>query len=419
MYLASQMPGRTVLLMTGGSVRALESACRLARMLTPATIILEDVDRCCFEQGRGSRAEDGQARTGGHVGAASAKSERNPDGRNQERARDGRVDPGGAARRDRSARRLGHAYPDARNANAGPETVYILASISKPITVLMLMLLVERGDISLNDPVQKYLPEFKGPGRDKVRVLDLLAHTSGLPDMLPENVKLREANAPLNQFVKGAMTTPLLFEPRTSFSYSSMGTLLAAEIVERVTKMPLGQFEERELFGPLKMKNSSLGLGKRALADTARVQGDSFAQTEKDLDRYGANSTYLRKLGHPWGGMHSTVDDIGIVLQMSLNSGVYDGKRILGRATVEAMTADHNKRLGRPWRLGWALQASSTAFGDLSSERTFGHSGASGTIAWADPERELLCVILTTRPWRQDRGFLLRRIGNVVQGAID
>src|SRR5262245_33986688 len=269
----------------------------------------------------------------------------------------------------------GKLTPDANSAKAGPGTVYILASISKPITVLLLMLLVERGQVSLNDPVQKYLPEFKGPGRDKVRVQDLLTHTSVLPDILPENIKLREANAPLADFVKGAMTTPLLFEPRSSFSYSSMGTLLAAEIVERVTKMPLGEFEERELFEPLKMKHSSLGLGKRALADTARVQGDSFAQTEKDLERYGANSLYLRKLGHPWGGMHSTVDDLGIVLQMFLNGGVYDGKRILGRATVEAMTTDQNKRLGQPWGLGWGLQTSSAwnAFGDLSSERTFGH----------------------------------------------
>jgi len=315
----------------------------------------------------------------------------------------------------------GTLTPDAASAKAGPETVYILASISKPITVLMLMLLVERGQISLNDPVQKYLPEFQGSGREKVRVQDLLTHTSGLPDMLPQNVKLREANAPLTEFVKGAMTTPLLFEPRASFSYSSMGTLLAAEIVERVTKMPLGEFEKRELFEPLKMKNSSLGLGKRSLADTARVQGDSFAQTEKELDRYGANSPYLRKLGHPWGGMHSTVDDLGIVLQMFLNGGVYDGKRILGRPTVEAMTTDQNKRLGHAWGLGWGLQTSSAwnAFGDLSSARTFGHSGASGTVAWADPQRELLCVILTTRPWRQDRGFLLRRIGNVVQGAVE
>jgi CubicO group peptidase (beta-lactamase class C family) len=254
-----------------------------------------------------------------------------------------------------------------------------------------------------------------------VRVKDLLSHTSGLPDMLPENVKIREANAPLGEFVKGAMTTPLLFEPQTSFRYSSMGTLLAATIVERVAQMPLAQFEQRELFEPLKMKHSSLGLGERPLKDTAQVQGDSFAQTEKDLERYGANSRYLRKLGHPWGGMHSNVDDLGVFLQMFLNNGVYDGKRILGSATVEAMIADQNKGLGHPWGLGWGLHTSSAwnAFGELSSDRTFGHSGASGTVAWADPQRELLCVILTTRPWRQDKGFLLRKISNVVQAAIE
>src|ERR1041384_3730381 len=104
--------------------------------------------------------------------------------------------------------------------------------------------------------------------------------------MLPENVKLREAHAPLAEFVKGAMTTPLLFEPRTAFSYSSMGTLLAATIVERVAQMPLGQFEQQELLAPMKMKSTSLGLGEHLLANTAWVQGDSYAQTEKELDRY-------------------------------------------------------------------------------------------------------------------------------------
>jgi CubicO group peptidase (beta-lactamase class C family) len=315
----------------------------------------------------------------------------------------------------------GTLTPDAGSPKAGPETVYILASITKPVTVTALMLLVERGQVSLADPVHKYLPEFQGPDRDKVRVQDLLTHTSGLPDMLPDNVKLREANAPLAEFVKGAMTTPLLFEPRTRFSYSSMGTLLAATIVERVTRTPLGQFEQQELFAPLQMKHSSLGLGERPLTDTARVQGDSFAETEKALERYGANSRYLRKLGHPWGGMHSNVDDLGVFLQMFLNGGVYDGKHILGRPTVEAMIGDQNKSIGHAWGLGWGLRQSSAwnAFGDLSSDRTFGHSGASGTVAWADPQRELLCVILTTRPWRQDQGFLLRRISNVVQGAIE
>lgn len=315
----------------------------------------------------------------------------------------------------------GTLAPDDGSSKAGPETVYILASITKPVTVTALMLLVERGQISLSDPVQKYLPEFQGPGREKVRVEDLLTHTSGLPDMLPENVNLREANAPLTDFVKGAMTTPLLFKPRTSFSYSSMGTLLAATIVERVTGRPLTQVMQQELFEPLQMKHSSLGLGERPVAYTARVQGDSFAETEIAMQRYGANSLYLRKLGHPWGGMHSTVDDLAIFLQMFLNRGTYGGKRILGRATVEAMIADQNRQLGHPWGLGWGLRKSSdwNAFGDLSSDQTFGHSGASGTVAWADPKHELVCVILTTRPWRKDQGFLLRRIANVVEAAIE
>jgi beta-lactamase class C len=119
--------------------------------------------------------------------------------------------------------------------------------------------------------------------------------------------------------------------------------------------------------------------------------------------------------------MHSTVDDLGIFLQMFLNGGVYEGKRILSRAAVEAMLTDQNKHLGHPWGLGWALRGSSAwnAFGDLSSPQTFGHSGASGTVAWADPQRELLCVILTTRPWSQDQGSLLRRLSNAVQAAIE
>jgi CubicO group peptidase (beta-lactamase class C family) len=315
----------------------------------------------------------------------------------------------------------GTLAPEVASAKAGPETVYILASITKPVTVTALMLLVQRGQVSLTDPVQKYLPEFQGPNREKVTVRDLLSHTSGLPDMLPENLPLRQANAPLAEFVERAMTTPLLFEPRTSFSYSSTGTLLAATIVERVTEMPLARFLRRELFGPLKMKDSSLGLGDRPVSETARVQEGPLSRSDESLERYGANSRYLRTLGHPWGGMHSTVDDLGIFLQMFLNEGVYGGTRILSRAAVEAMVTDQNERAGHAWGLGWGLRASSewNAFGDLSSPRTFGHSGASGTVAWADPQREVLCVILTTRPWRQDNGSLLRRIANVVQSSID
>ena len=295
-----------------------------------------------------------------------------------------------------------------------PGTVFLLASITKPVTACSLLLLAERGKVSLNDPARVYLPEL---AHQDIRVRDLLSHTSGMPDMLPENTELRRAHAPLSEFVKHAMTTPLLYPPRTDFRYQSMGTLLAGEIVERVSGKRLRDFEREEIFAPLGMKDSSLGLGGRRIEDTAWCQ----SQPGPDTDRFGANSPYWRDMGHPWGGMHSTTMDLAILLQTFLDGGVYAGKRVFSRATVAAMTRDQNTAIGKPWGLGWGLATSIvwSYFGELVSPRTFGHSGATGTVAWADPETGLVCVILTTRPSGEDDGRLLRLVSNAVAGAVE
>jgi CubicO group peptidase (beta-lactamase class C family) len=112
-----------------------------------------------------------------------------------------------------------------------PDAVFLLASISKPMTASAVMLLSDRGELSLDDPVRKYIPEFRGGEKDRVLVKHLLTHTSGLPDMLPDNDALRKRHAPLKDFVAGTCTVPLLFPPGTQVKYQSMGILLAAEIV--------------------------------------------------------------------------------------------------------------------------------------------------------------------------------------------
>jgi CubicO group peptidase (beta-lactamase class C family) len=315
----------------------------------------------------------------------------------------------------------GRTTPDPGGPPAGRETVYLLASITKPMTATALMLLVERGRVSLAEPVQKYLPEFKGPDREKVRVADLLTHVSGLPDMLPENVELRRAHAPLAEFVRHSMTTPLLYTPRTGFTYQSMGLLLAAEIVERETRMPLRDFERVEMWEPLGMKRTSLGLGGRTIAETAWCQGSpAHDATPEDQSRFGANSQYWRDMGHPWGGAHSSTGDLAVFLQLFLNEGVYGGTRLLGVRTARQMISDQNPGGTAPWGIGWALKRSRvwSFFGDLGSDRTFGHVGATGTVAWADPETGLLAVILTTRPASEDEGSLLRRVSNVVHASV-
>jgi CubicO group peptidase (beta-lactamase class C family) len=316
----------------------------------------------------------------------------------------------------------GKTSPEPGGQAARPGTVYLVASITKPVTATALMLLVERGLVSLSDPVQRYLPEFAGPGREKVLVRHLLSHTSGLPDMLPNNVELRRSHAPLGEFVRHAMVTPLLFRPGSAFSYQSMGVLLAAEIVERLTGMPLRDFEKSEIFGPLGMRSTTLGLAGRSISETAWCQGSpSYEENSEDQRSYGANSSYWRGMGHPWGGMHSTTADLAILLQMFLNGGVYNGVRVLSPLTVNAMIADQNARINAPWGLGWALRRSPvwSFFGDLASDRTFGHVGATGTVAWADPEHDLLCVVLTTRPAAEDNGSLLSRVSNLVQSALE
>ena len=177
----------------------------------------------------------------------------------------------------------------------GPDTVYILASISKPIAVCGLMLLVERGDVVLSDRVQSYLPEFEGEHKDKAKVWHLLSHTSGLPDQLPENTELRRAHAPLSRFVAGALKTPLVYEPGKGFGYQSMGTLLAGKIVERVTGRRLRDFLRDELFQPLGMTRTTLGLGK------SKVEQTAIYQTVRDRRpaKLGTQTQYRRDIGHP------------------------------------------------------------------------------------------------------------------------
>lgn len=310
------------------------------------------------------------------------------------------------------------AEPKARPVE--PDSIFLLASITKPVTATALMLLVDRGEVLLNDPVVHYLPEFSGADRKAVRVRDLLSHISGMPDMLPENLALRRAHAPLSQFVALAAKTPLLYPPQQDFRYQSMGTLLAAEIIERRTNMRLRDFFAREIFTPLGMKNSALGVKPGwQIRDT--VWCDEGANPNRaDSERFGPNSAYWRDMGHPWGGMHSTTTDLARLLQAFLDHGRVNGRQWLSPAAVTAMTTDQNTHLKHPWGLGWALGRSTVWMysGDLASPRTFGHSGATGTVAWADPDRQLLCVILTNRPVSVDDGRLLRRVSNAVTAAV-
>lgn len=278
------------------------------------------------------------------------------------------------------------------------DAIFLLASISKPISIAAVMTLYDRGEFDLEDRVQKFIPEFTGDGRDRVRIRHLLTHVSGLPDQLPQNAQLRASHAPLSDFVDGAIHTPLLFSPGEKYSYSSMGILLGCEIAQRITGDPIARLVEKNLFEPLEMKHSALGLGKFSLEDVVLNQTDRAAPEsgagDPSTKTWDWNSLYWRKLGVPWGGAHGSAPDVARFLDEFL----HPSGRALKVSTARLMVTNQNPPGLRP--RGLAFDVGATSFSPDCSQQTFGHTGSTGTLCWADPQTEMICVVLTTLPGR-------------------
>ncbi len=286
------------------------------------------------------------------------------------------------------------AFGKAQTQNA----MFLLGSISKPITVTALMTLFDKGEFKLDDPLTKFIPKFSGEGRDSVTMRHLLTHVSGLPDQLPENDAMRQKHATLSEFVEAAIRTPLYFAPGSRYQYSSMAILLGARVAELISETDILTLVDRAVLQPLDMKHSAQGLGKFTIDDMIRVQTE-FAAVEagggdpnaKDWDW---NSSYWRKLGAPWGGTHASAPDIGRFLaEFLLEQG-----SVVRPETARLMLSNQNQAGLTPRGLGLNIGASAGSKG--CSEKTFGHTGSSGTLAWADPASQTICVVLTSLPAR-------------------
>jgi beta-lactamase class C len=366
--------------------------------------------------------------------------------------------PGAAALVARGGRIAGEAYlglaARAEQRPADADTVWGLASITKPFTATAVMLMVERGLCSLDEPLADLLPEFlDAPAtpfdRRAVTLRHALAHTSGLPGFSAENFALRRAHEPLETFVASFMRQPLLFAPGTLHYYSNCGILMAAEAVGRalagtlrqhVATPAVGQYHtvvQQHILAPLGMTASSLRPPAEWAGRIARVE--QTGQEGKDWEV--ANSAYYRSLGIPWGGLFSRPRDLVRFADCFLpaaagrqridhTDAVLPGARIVSPATARAMTtiqfappdapADLAPELrdGTPpasprpavaWGIGWEIKGTKRPHpsGELTSTATYGHLGSTGTMVWADPATEVVCILLTNRTlasgWTDER----------------
>lgn len=313
------------------------------------------------------------------------------------------------------------------------DAIFLVASITKPIVGMGALLLVERGQLLLSDRVVDYLPEFGKRGKYAVSIRHLLTHTSGLPDMLPNNQELRMANAPLSAFVEHTCEVGLDYPPGRSVQYQSMGFAILAAVIERISGQSCREFLQENIFQPLGMDSTALGApddwfeGDHPTAD--RLVEIRVPDEQKDAVDWNWNSRYWRQLGAPWGGLLTTPEDLSRFSHAMLTAGRDSNTSpIFAPATVAAATRNQmvsmsdvpeEHRRCRPWGLGWRLNwpAHSANFGDFLGPRTYGHWGATGTVLWIDPDSDTSCAFLTTQPL-EPYGADLARVSNSVMAAL-
>lgn len=311
------------------------------------------------------------------------------------------------------------------------DAIFLIASITKPIVCAAVLLLIERGELSLSDKVIDVIPEFGKHGKNGVTVRNLMTHTSGLPDMVANNIELRQKHAPMSEFVAAVCEESLAFGPGKGVSYQSTGIAILGEIILRITGQSCQSFCRKEIFEPLGMTDSWLGApapwfdGSDPVANRIAELRVPEAQAKDD---WNWNSRYWRMLGAPWGGLLTTPTDLARFCVMMLDGGRGHDRQILSPAAVDAATRNQlefmpdvpeTDRRCKPWGLGWRLNwpAHSANFGDFLGPRTYGHWGATGTVMWLDPETKSFCIVLTTQP-QEPNGSYLSRLSNAVAAAF-
>jgi CubicO group peptidase (beta-lactamase class C family) len=295
--------------------------------------------------------------------------------------------------------------------------LFWIASMNKPVTAAGVALLVDDGKLSFDDPVEKFLPEFRNlwvvqEQNAAQRVLakavraitlrDLLTHTSGLGEY-----QVTDPHWTLAEFAKVLAREPLRFQPGSRWGYSTAGTDLLGRVIEIVSGVSFAEFLQKRLFDPLAMKDTTFWIGP-AFEKRLAQDYEPGAQPGKLVPTtiaymYGGAVTDRARPALGGAGLFSTAEDVAKFFQMILNNGVADGRQILKPATIAGMTRKQTGELrarpGMPWGLGFCVvedpaQMEANAF---FSPGTFGHGGAHGTQSWGDPTRGLVYVFMIQR----------------------
>jgi CubicO group peptidase (beta-lactamase class C family) len=310
------------------------------------------------------------------------------------------------------------------------DTLFRMASTTKPVTAAAVLVLMEEGKLRLGDPVSRFIPEFKSmkvavakagsqdidlvPAEREITLRDLLTHTSGLGSGgagAREMAKVMQPPKPtdtLADVIPRWAGVPLDFQPGSQWRYSGGAAFdILGRVVEIASGLTFDQFLRQRLFEPLGMKDTFFVVPEDRLERQATVYRSAPGKLEKlPVPAFFTRRNYFSGAG----GLSSTAADFARFAQMLLNGGQLNGRRVLGPRTVELMGSNHvgtmfSGQLGRPdkgigFGLGVEVVLDAVQAGWRRSNGSYGWDGAFGTIFWVDPKEQMIAVLMIQRPGR-------------------
>ncbi len=295
---------------------------------------------------------------------------------------------------------VGYADIDNKKPMA-PDSIFWIASQTKPITATALMILVDEGKVNVEDPVEKYLPEFKDQWliveqdeshkllkkpKHPITVRNILSHTSGLPFSSPMEQPTLDG-LPLKEYVRSYAMLPLEYEPDTEYRYSNEGINTAGRIIEVVSGLSYETFLDERLFNPLGMTDTTFWPNEsqvQRLAKAYKPNPDNTGLEETTISQLRYPLSDRTRGPMPGGGLFSTAADVCKFCQMVLKGGMWGNTRILSERAVKQMTSRHTgPAIQESYGLGWSV-----------GEGTFGHGGALSTNMTIDSGRDLVTIFL-------------------------
>jgi uncharacterized protein YbbC (DUF1343 family)/CubicO group peptidase (beta-lactamase class C family) len=293
------------------------------------------------------------------------------------------------------------------------DTIFDLASLTKVIaTTTAVMQLVQKGEIRVNDPVAKYIPEFAENGKQEITVRELLTHHSGLPEDLDLSQPWQGRETALGM----AYAEKTIFAPGSRFLYSDINFIVLGSMVERISGASLAEYCQRNIFVPLKMTHARFLPPQVWWPKIAPTQYDEHDKMLRGV----VHDPTARRMGGVAGhaGLFSTADDLA-----KFAAALLDGSTVLSPLMVEKMTTPQQPPISPVLRgFGWDIDSPfSSVRGDLLPVGSFGHTGFTGTSLWIDPTTRTFIILLTNAVHPRGKGSaiaLRSKIATAVAAAL-